>query len=481
MILPREINYGLSRALIITRRELRDQFRDWRIVIPIIVLTLFFPVLMNFTAQQAVEFANRYGATIVAERFIPFLMLVVGFFPISISLVIALESFVGEKERKSIEPLLVSPMTDIQLYMGKVLASTIPPLLAAYLGIMVYIIGLMWSLNWQPDPILVLLVVVLTTVQALVMVAGAVVISTQATSVRAANLLASFIIIPMALLLQGEAIIMFWARYNVLWLFVGGLFIILMLLMRMGVQLFNREELLGREMDELKLGRLAREFWREFVGKARSPWQWWRYEVPGAVRHLRIPIVAIALMLVLAMALGWNNADVYQIPPQLLDFTEVDADEFLARLDEFGMSSASGIGFVLFQNVRALAIATLLGIFTVGVLAVIILMLPFIILGFLMGQFWMAGYSPLLFFGALVLPHGLLEIPAAILLGAAVLRLGASMISPPDGKTLTMGWVSAFADWAKIALGLTVPLLIGAAIIEVLVTPQIAAALLFGG
>lgn len=481
MISPRQLNQQLAQALIITRRELRDQFRDWRIIIPIIALTLFFPILMNFTAEQAVEFANRYGATIIAERFIPFLLLVVGFFPISISLVIALESFVGEKERKSIEPLLVSPMTDIQLYLGKVLASTIPPLSAAYLGIAVYLTGLLLTLNWRPDPMLVILIITLTTVQALVMVAGAVVISTQATSVRAANLLASFIIIPVALLIQGEAIIMFWARYDVLWLFVAGLTIILMLLVRMGVQLFNREELLGREMDELNLKRLWQQFWRLFIGNARSPWHWWRTEVLTILPRLRLPIIAMTMMLVAALALGWYHAAQYQVPPDMFDLAQISSSEFLDRLDELGLSSATGVRFVLFHNARALLVATLLGIFTVGVLAAILLMLPFIIIGFIMGQFALTGSSPWLFFAALILPHGTLEIPAAILVGATVLQMGASMISPPGGKTLTLGWITAFADWAKIAIGLVLPLLIAAAAIEILITPRIAAVLLFGG
>src|SRR3990172_6814584 len=92
----------LAGALVITRREVRDQFRDWRIIAPVVILTLFFPLLMNFMAGQAVSFVSRYGAPLVGERLIPFLLMVVGFFPISVSLVIALESFVGEKERYSL-------------------------------------------------------------------------------------------------------------------------------------------------------------------------------------------------------------------------------------------------------------------------------------------------------------------------------------------------------------------------------------------
>ncbi len=125
----------LKPALIVTRREVRDQFRDWRILLPIIALTLFFPALMNFAAREAVSFVEQYGAAIIGDRLIPFLLMVVGFFPISVSLVIALESFVGEKERRSIEPLLSSPLSDLQLYVGKLLAVMLPPLLASYLGI----------------------------------------------------------------------------------------------------------------------------------------------------------------------------------------------------------------------------------------------------------------------------------------------------------------------------------------------------------
>ena len=115
----------------IARRELRDTLRDWRIIFPIVGLTLLFPWLMNWTAQTAVEFVQRQNADIIGERLIPFLLMVVGFFPMSFSLVIALETFVGEKERRSIEPLLSMPITDLELYLGKMIAATALPLIVA--------------------------------------------------------------------------------------------------------------------------------------------------------------------------------------------------------------------------------------------------------------------------------------------------------------------------------------------------------------
>ena len=80
----------------------------------------------------------------------------------------------------------------------------------------VYIVGLSLQGMRLPEFDLMLQIVVLTIVQAVLMVSGAVVVSTQATSVRAANLLASFIVIPIALLIQAESVVMFWGNYYTL-------------------------------------------------------------------------------------------------------------------------------------------------------------------------------------------------------------------------------------------------------------------------
>ena len=79
----------------------------------------------------------------------------------------------------------------------------------------------------------------------------------------------------------------------------------------------------------------------------------------------------------------------------------------------------------------------------------------------------------------MVLPHAFLEIPALILAGTVILNLGATLTTPADGKTIGEAWVIALAKWAKIMIGLVIPLFFGAALIEVLITPHIAV-LLFG-
>ncbi len=129
----------LRSILLLARRELRDQLRDWRIVLPLVILTIAFPILMNEVARQAVAFFARYGTTLIADRLVPFSILIIGFFPITITLVVALESFVGEKERGTIEPLLNAPVKDWHLYCGKLLVGILAPLSASYLAIALYL------------------------------------------------------------------------------------------------------------------------------------------------------------------------------------------------------------------------------------------------------------------------------------------------------------------------------------------------------
>jgi uncharacterized membrane protein SpoIIM required for sporulation len=466
-------------ALIITRREVRDQFRDWRIIVPIVGLTIFFPALMNFTAAQAINFVQQYGADLVGERLIPFLLMVVGFFPTSIALVIALESFVGEKERRSIEPLLSSPLSDGQLYVGKLLASMVPPLVAAYLGIMVYLVGLNRQIGYQPEPVLLIQILLLTTVHAVVMVSGAVVISTQTTSARAANLLASFVIIPMALLIQAESMIMFWGRYVVLWLMIVAMMTIAALLIRTGVAHFNREELLGRELDTLNVHWMGVTFRDSFIGSAKSRLGWLTSLFRDLPRQLSIPVLATSLSLIAALGIGYYLAGRFVIPINNLKVDSLQ-DGVVQGLEALPIYSVGGVFTVWLHNLRALMLATLLGIFSFGALGLLVIMLPLVIIGYFMAVLTGIGIAPLMFLGAFVLPHGIVEIPAMIIAGAAILRLGATLAAPAPGKTIGAAFLDALASWTKVFFIVVAPMLLLAAVLEVYLTPTIVARF-FGG
>jgi uncharacterized membrane protein SpoIIM required for sporulation/ABC-type transport system involved in multi-copper enzyme maturation permease subunit len=462
-------------ALIITRREIRDSLRDWRIIAPILILTLIFPWIMNVSTRLAINFVEEYNATIIPLRLIPFALMIVGFFPLSFSLIIALESLVGEKERNSLEPLLSSPISDSSLYLGKLLSSMIPPLCASYLGITTYLAGLYYSIQYVPEITVLVQILVLTTLEALVMVAGAVVISCHTTSVRAANLLASFIIIPMSFLLQGESVLLFWGNYDVLWSIIAALIVATILLVRTGMQSFSREEILGREIDEINLRAMIRSFVSHFVGKAGfSLIRVYRDDVPRLMRENRWAIATTAFIVVTGIVFGWVFALQFPLPSGLIDL-KIDRAAFEQQINMPGLGILPRIDTlaIFWNNVRSLALGALLGMVSFGSLGLLLLLTPMAIVGFFAGAVSSLGSNPLTFFAAFILPHGILEIPAAIIAAAFGLRWGASIIAPPPGSSAGDHFIHTLADLIKIFIFVVIPMLLLAAWVEANITPQV--------
>jgi uncharacterized membrane protein SpoIIM required for sporulation/ABC-type transport system involved in multi-copper enzyme maturation permease subunit len=481
----------VANALLVTRREVRDSFRDWRILAPIIILTFMFPFLAQFVAGQLTDFVADYGAQIIGARTIPFLLMIVGFFPISISLVIALETFVGEKERKSLEPLLRTPLTNTELYIGKTLAAMIPPLVSSYGGMIVYLGSLvLGDLAWRPQPLLVVQIILLTTVQALVMVTGAVVVSSQTTSTRAANLLASFIIIPMTLIIQGESAIMFLAPdadspngISALWAIIFGMLVVVVLLLRVGNSIFNREELLGRMIDGFNLKHTFANLWRhirfgDLKAKTTDVATWYREGVSASLRRLGLALGITILIYVVAVVGGYLAGQMpeYQLHlPPAAETRDVTTD--LNRASQFFFGERPIIVAIFLQNWQVLAGATALAVFSFGIGALILTSLTYVIMGYLFSQVMIAGYAPSLF-AAAILPHGIIEIPMIVIAVAAAVKLGSVVTRPPQGMTVGQAWTQALGDTARIWMGVILPGLLLAAIIEAYITPALVQAAL---
>jgi uncharacterized membrane protein SpoIIM required for sporulation/ABC-type transport system involved in multi-copper enzyme maturation permease subunit len=466
----------LRYILLLSERELRDQLRDWRIVLPLAILTGTFPFLMKEVAAQAVMFFARFGTTLIAYRLIPFSVLIIGFFPITISLVVALESFVGEKERGTIEPLLNAPMKNWHLYCGKLIVGTIAPLAASYLSIGLYLVMVAAEGLQMPPVSTLVLLVTLTTAHAVLMVSAALVISVQSTSIRAANLLASFVIIPVAIMMQGESVLLFWGTDRVLWLAVLAVVVMAGLLVRLGLSHFQREYLIGREFDQLNLVWIWRTFLTALRGRARSLHAWYRTQVGFALRQLVVPLAIVAAIAALGYCSSyqWTTANV----PRLLwaagetGLTEM-VDDARGRMGLFSLGADLSALRIFSNNIRVIALVYLGGLVSFSVLGIAAFLLNIGLIGGVLGIFALMGYSPELLFGAGVLPHGIFELPALMLVSAAILRTGAVLVTPQTGKSMGQILLELLADGAKVILGVAIPLLIVASLIEAYITPQI--------
>ena len=60
------------------------------------------------------------------------------------------------------------------------------------------------------------------------------------------------------------------------------------------------------------------------------------------------------------------------------------------------------------------------------------------------------------------------------------MRMGATLATPARNQTIGEAWLRSLADWAKIMVGLVLPLFLGAALLEVFLTPRMIVLLLGG-
>lgn len=474
---------GLGQAAwIVARREMVDVVSDWRIVGPALLLVVVFPLLVVVMSAQGAPFLTRRFPGFSVGALVPFGLMIVGFFPVSFSLMMALETFAGEKERNSLEALFSSPLSDRALYFGKTLAALIPPVLASYLSMILYFSGVVVALHYRPDFGLLAAVAVLDLAQALVMVAAALIISSHTTSVRAANLLASFIILPMSLVLQFNNLFVIWGAVRYLWLVALALGVFALLLLRMGLRLFNREDILTRELDEIQGGHLWTAYRRALVLPprwallARTPGpppvpdrlrrptlrRLYLHDIPTLLR-LRAPELGLVVLTVgVAFALGWSfaghiplpalfNAAGQPPPPAVGQATLVSQGQVATALAE--------IPVVLAGSAVLALVLIALAIISFGTLALLFVMLLAGMFGFLLGSLAGLGLPPAAIVLGLALPQVALPGLAFVLLTAFAVRFGLALLAPPRGFGLGDSLILAAAEYTKI-LALAGPLLI---------------------
>jgi len=127
--------------------------------------------------------------------------------PLMFSAVVGADSFVGERERKTMEALLYTPTSDMELFLGKVLAAVIPAIALSWLTYLVYIIVVniasFWLFHriWFPLPTWWPMMFWLTPAFALLGISATVMISSRVkTFMEAYQLSASLVVLVLALI-----------------------------------------------------------------------------------------------------------------------------------------------------------------------------------------------------------------------------------------------------------------------------------------
>ena len=141
----------IEKAMLVFRKDWREIRRNWQVILPILIMPLiisvFLPVILTAIPSLTTQETPVSGFESLIQNlpihvqeqiagmtetqvmiyimalyfFAPFFLII----PLMASSVIASDSFAGEKERKTIEALLATPISDSELFLGKTLVSFI--------------------------------------------------------------------------------------------------------------------------------------------------------------------------------------------------------------------------------------------------------------------------------------------------------------------------------------------------------------------
>src|SRR5262245_46343147 len=171
--------------------------------------------------------------------------------PITGAMALAAHAVVGEKQARTLEPLLAPPITTPELLVAKVLGALIPTFAISFVGLVIYTLGI--AIFAEPGVAAAMasartavLMLIVAPAAALISLQGAIVISSRVNDARTAQQFGVMIIIPLSALLVAQFIGRVWLSASALALIGLGLFGGWLLLTAVSVVLFERETILTR-------------------------------------------------------------------------------------------------------------------------------------------------------------------------------------------------------------------------------------------
>lgn len=252
----------------ILRREFAETFRNRllmaTILVPPVLLTVapillagvigersLPPDLATAVLAQRPEWASFTGSELAGafavQQFLAFFLLMPAYIPLSI----ATFSIIGEKQARSLEPVLAAPIRTVELLAGKALAALVPGVLAGWLTYIAFVA--LASLVYGPrllgvvsDPSWLAGVFVLGPAVGLASVVAGVITSARVSDPRVAQQIGGVVIVPIiaVTLLQATGTLLVGASgYLIL---AGAVLLVSLGGLRLGVRLFEREAILTR-------------------------------------------------------------------------------------------------------------------------------------------------------------------------------------------------------------------------------------------
>jgi ABC-2 type transport system permease protein len=178
----------------------------------------------------------------------PFLLIM----PLMLSTIVGAESFVGERERKTLEALIYTPATDGELFVGKVAACVLPAVVLSWLSFVVYglvvniasypVMGRIWFPPASWWPLMLWLVPAIATLG----MAVSVLISIKVRTFMEAYQMSGSLVVVVLALVAGQMSGVLFLTAGVILLLGLAVWLIDAVLIWLGIRTFNRTSLLSR-------------------------------------------------------------------------------------------------------------------------------------------------------------------------------------------------------------------------------------------
>jgi ABC-2 type transport system permease protein len=171
--------------------------------------------------------------------------------PITGAMALAAHAVVGEKQARTLEPLLATPITTGELLVAKVLGALLPTLAISLAGLTLYLAGIVAMAAPGVAAAMLsartmMLIVLVGPAAALVSLQSAIIISSRVNDTRTAQQFGVLIIIPLTAVLVAQFTGSLWLSAAALGLLGLGLIGVWVLLALVSVAIFERETILTR-------------------------------------------------------------------------------------------------------------------------------------------------------------------------------------------------------------------------------------------
>ncbi len=189
--------------------------------------------------------AECFQVFILNEFLLLFMMM-----PLIIPVSIAAYSIVGEKTTHSLEPLLATPITTIELLVGKALAAAIPAVLATWGGFAIFAAGAPLvgagraTVAHLFSPVWLLAIFVVGPLMSIVAVNFAIIVSSRVNDPRVAEQTAAVIIVPLLAVLFGQLAGVIVLNAAFILIAIACLAVLDAGMVMVGARLFQRERIL---------------------------------------------------------------------------------------------------------------------------------------------------------------------------------------------------------------------------------------------